>query len=340
MAQAPQMGPAVGAFRHGGRLREAMAAHPDAPRPWLDLSTGINPEPWPGPRAPADALRRLPDPSELADLETVAARAFGVADPGRLVAVAGAEAALRLLPDVVGRGQVGLLAPIYGGHLEAWAASAPVSIASLDDPRADAADVLVLVNPNNPDGRRIERDVLAVLAAERSDQGRWTIVDESFVEVAPELSVADLEIDRLVTLRSFGKFYGLPGARLGFLIGNKVFSREFRVLLGDWPISADALALGLGAYADAAWRVSARAWLADQARAVDAVLASAGLEVAGGCDLFRWVAPPDAHDLFSRLCAQGVLTRPFADRADRLRIGLPSGNDFNRFRQIFEAVNL
>lgn len=323
----------IGAFRHGGRLREAMAAHPDAPRPWLDLSTGINPEPWTGPRASAEDLRRLPDPMALAELEAVAARAFGVADAGRVVAVSGAEAALRLLPGLIGGGEAALLAPIYGGHGEAWAGSSHVP--TLDDAQAD---VLVLVNPNNPDGRRIDRETLAALAAERSDAGRWTIVDESFVEVAPELSVADLEIDRLVTLRSFGKFYGLPGARLGFLIGNKIFSREFRALLGDWPVSADAIALGLGAYADEAWRAATRSWLVEQAQAVDATLTTAGFEVLGGCDLFRWVAIDDAHDLFARFCAEGILVRPFADRPDRLRIGLPSRNDFKRFEQALQKV--
>ena len=326
--------PTIGAFRHGGRLREAMAAFPDAPRPWLDLSTGINPEPWSGQRAPADALRRLPDPHDLAELETVAACAFGVADAGRVVATSGAEAALRLLPGLIGGGAVALLAPIYGGHKEAWPSAELIT--SIDD----RADVLVLVNPNNPDGRQITRDDLTALAAERSDAGRWTVVDESFGEVAPDLSVADLEIDRLVTLRSFGKFYGLPGARLGFLIGNKIFSKEFRVLLGDWPVGADALALGLEAYADDAWRQLTRAWLATQAGAVDAVLADAGLKVLGGCDLFRWVETPDAHGLFTRLCGQGVLTRPFADRPDRLRIGLPSRNDFKRFERALQAVSL
>jgi cobalamin biosynthetic protein CobC len=330
--------PPIGAFRHGGRLREAAAAYPDAPKPWLDLSTGINPEPWAGARASADDLRRLPDPSALADLKAVAAQAFGVADPGRVVAVSGAEAALRLLPSLTGGGEAALLAPIYGGHLEAWTASAPSLVATLDDPLVARADVLVLVNPNNPDGRRIERADLAALAAKRSDEGRWTIVDESFVEVAPELSVADLEIDRLVTLRSFGKFYGLPGARLGFLIGNKIFSRDSRALLGDWPIGADALALGLGAYADEAWRATSRDWLAHQAAAVDTALADAGLRALGGCDLFRWIEAPDAHDLFGRLCAGGVLTRPFADRPDRLRIGLPSRRDFKRFERILQAA--
>lgn len=326
----------IGAFRHGGRLREAMAAYPDAPRPWLDLSTGINPEPWSGQRAPADALRRLPDPHELTELETVAARAFGVADPGRVAATSGAEAALRLLPGLIGGGQAALLAPIYGGHTESWSGASLVT--SLDDPKAIAADVLVLVNPNNPDGRRIEREALAVLASKRSDAGQWTLVDESFGEVAPELSVAGLEIDRLVTLRSFGKFYGLPGVRLGFLIGNKIFAREFRVLLGDWPVGADALAMGREAYADDAWRVRTRMWLKAQAAAVDMALTEAGLTPLGGCDLFRWVEAPDAHDLFAQLCAQGVLTRPFAERPDRLRFGLPSRNDFNRFERALQAV--
>ncbi len=330
--------PTIGAFRHGGRLREAMAAFPDAPRPWLDLSTGINPEPWSGQRAPADALRRLPDPHDLSELERVAARAFGVADAGRVVATSGAEAALRLLPGLVGGGHVALLAPIYGGHAESWAASTPSLVTSLNDPRAVSADVLVLVNPNNPEGRRIGREALAALAAGRSDAGRWTVVDESFGEVAPELSVADLEIDRLVTLRSFGKFYGLPGVRLGFLIGNKIFAREFRVLLGDWPVGADALAMGLEAYADDAWRIRTRTWLAGQVGAVDAALAKAGLKPLGGCDLFRWVETADAHGVFTRLCAEGVLTRPFADRLDRLRIGLPSRNEFKRFERALQAV--
>jgi cobalamin biosynthetic protein CobC len=330
--------PIIGAFRHGGRLREAMAAYPDAPRPWLDLSTGINPEPWAGQRAPADALRRLPDPAALAELEAAAARAFGVEDAARVVAVPGAEAALRLLPTLLDGARVALAAPIYGGHAEAWAARAPIAVSTLSDPGARDADVLVLVNPNNPDGRRISRADLVVLAEERSAAGRWTVVDESFVEVAPELSVASLAIERLIVLRSFGKFYGLPGARLGFVIGGKAFARHLRVLLGDWPLGADALALGLGAYADDIWRATARAWLAAQAADVDAVLAEVGLKTVGGCDLFRWVEVADAHAVFQRLCEQGVLTRPFVDRTDRLRVGLPSRNDFSRFRQVFQAV--
>lgn len=326
--------PHIGAFRHGGRLHEAMAAYPDAPGPWLDLSTGINPEPWAGPRASVEALTRLPDPRDLAALETVAAKAFGVDDPARVVAVAGAEAGLRLVVGML-QGRAALVGPIYGGHTEAWGGRG-MAVPALDQARD--ADVLVLVNPNNPDGRQVARAELEALARSRSAAGRWTIVDESFGEVAPELSVADLAIERLIVLRSFGKFYGLPGARLGFLILNKALAAKLRLVLGDWPLGADALALGLGAYADTGWRAQARVRLAAQARALDGVLAGAGLTVLGGCDLFRWVEAPDAHGLFARLCAQCVLTRPFSDRPDRLRFGLPSEKDFNRLRLAFEAI--
>ncbi len=322
--------PHIGAFRHGGRLHEAMAAYPDAPWPWLDLSTGINPAPWPGPRAPDKALTRLPDPRDLARLEVTAAKAFGVADPARVVAIAGAEAGLRLLVGLL-HGQAALVGPIYGGHTEAWG-DRGMAVPSADE----AADILVLVNPNNPDGRRIERAELTALAQARSAAGRWTIVDESFGEVAPELGVADLEIERLIVLRSFGKFYGLPGARLGFLILNNELALKVRAMIGDWPASADALTLGLGAYADVTWQATTRAFLASEAQALDALLTQAGLTVLGGCDLFRWVEAEDAHGLFARLCARGVLTRPFATLPDRLRFGSPLRRDFNRLSEALQ----
>lgn len=330
--------PHLGAFRHGGRLREAMAAYPEVREPWLDLSTGINPEPWPGARASDRALRSLPDPSALAELETVAGRAFGIPDPRRVVAVGGVDIALRLLALLLGEGEVALAAPIYSGHVEAWTGRKPQMIAAIDDRRGGDADILVLVNPNNPDGRQVGRDALADLAAARSAQGRWTIVDEAFVETTPHLSVADLKIERLVVLRSFGKFYGLPGARLGFVICSNILSQQLRVVLGDWPVSADALALGLGAYADQAWRATTAACLAAQARNVDAVLSAAGFGVLGGCDLFRWVEAPDAHRLFAHLCAQGILTRPFAEYPTRLRVGIPSRQNLERLRQALQAV--
>ncbi|MDB5457343.1 MAG: threonine-phosphate decarboxylase [Caulobacter sp.] len=325
------------AFRHGGRLAEAAAAFPDAPKPWIDLSTGINPRSWRGSRAPAAALRRLPDPADLAALEATAARAFGVADPARVVAVPGSEAGLRLLPGLIGAATVDIAGPTYGSHVQAWAGATVAVI-----PRAvladSAADVLVVVNPNNPDGATTDAKALAALAERRADRGQWLIVDEAFVEAAPHLSVANQAVDRLVVLRSFGKVYGLPGARLGFVVADPAIAAGLRARLGDWPLSADAIALGRATYADAAWRARTVPWLHGQAQRLDGLLRATGFEIVGGTSLFRLAAAPDAAERFARLAAAGVLTRPFDYAPTWLRFGLPEAGDWARVRAALEDL--
>lgn len=318
------------AIRHGGRLRDAQQAYPHAPAPWLDLSTGISPWAWNGPRASRFDLRRLPDPADLLDLERAAARSFGV-EPERVVATAGAEAGISLLAATLGLDVVDIVSPTYGGHAQAWRASgAAVQSASAADAFFSRAPGLVIVNPNNPDGRAWLRGDLLRLATERSARAAWTIVDEAFVEVQPTLSVAAAANDRLVVLRSFGKFYGLAGVRLGFVIAAPALAARLRSRLGDWPVCADAIALGRGAYADDAWADGQRARLARSAARLDRLLRRAGFEIVGGTSLFRLTASVDAGRRFERLCAAGILTRPFKRDGTWLRFGLPGPRDWSR----------
>jgi cobalamin biosynthetic protein CobC len=321
--------------RHGGQLAEAAAAFPAAPQPWLDLSTGINPHPWAGPRADAAALRRLPDPAETAALEAAAAMAFGVADAGRVAAVPGAEAGLRLLPRLTGARSVAIVSPTYGGHAEAWrAAGREVRLIGPGEPAGDV-EALLIVNPNNPDGRQTPREALIRLAAEGR---RWLIVDESFVEVAPELSVAASAGGRLVVLRSFGKFYGLPGARLGFVVADPAVIVGVRAAFGDWPVCADAIAAGGAAYADGAWAAQTRARLGDGAARLDRLLARAGFEIVGGTPLFRLASSPNAAAWFERLARAGVLVRPFEAQPAWLRFGPPGAEpDWTRLQNVLEG---
>lgn len=321
----------VSATVHGGRLAAAMAAYPRAPRPWLDLSTGINPEPWRGPRAPYELLSRLPDPLRIAELEAAAAVAFGVADAARVVAVAGAEAGLRLLPRVLGADAVDVVSPTYSSHEAAWRSGlAQVFRITAERIRASAADVLLLVNPNNPDGHAVDRDLLEAVVVSRARRRLWTVVDESFVETRPELSVAGVASDRLVVLRSFGKFYGLPGLRLGFVIAPPELAVRLREVQGEWPVSAEAAFMGIKAYGDMAWREAMRDSLARDAADLDDLLEARGLRVLGGTSLFRLASAPDACAVFKGLCRAGVLTRPFARREEWIRFGLPRREDFAR----------
>ena len=320
----------AGAFlRHGGRLAAARGAFPDAPAPWLDLSTGINPRPHRARRADPAALRRLPDPEEVAALEAAAAAAFGVS-PDRVAATPGTEAALRALPRVLGARSAAIVSPTYGGHAEAWRlAGARVSHGSWDEARHSAAEAVVLVNPNNPDGAQVRGP----------DVGdRWLIVDEAFVETAPELSLAPtLSSRRTVILRSFGKFYGLPGVRLGFVIAEPGLAGRIGAQFGDWPVSAEAIAAGLAAYTDDAWRERTRLRLARDAARLDALLGANGFEVLGGTSLFRLAAAPDAGRRFEALARRGVLTRPFPDQPTWLRFGLPKPKDWPRLKAALEG---
>jgi cobalamin biosynthetic protein CobC len=324
----------AGFAHHGGRLGAARAAYSHAPQPWIDLSTGINPKSYPAPRARGATLNRLPDTAELSRLEAVAAAAFGVGDPQRVVATGGTEPALRLLPYVLGQRVAVVAGPTYGSHADGWeragVPSRVVPDSQLEDSIADQA-ALVVVNPNNPDGRIIGRDRLRHLHDAAGARGGVLVVDEAFAEVTPESSVADIagsnEAQHLVVLRSFGKFYGLAGLRLGFVVGAPRLMGLIRSVIGDWPVSVDALVAGLAAYADREWAERTRVQLARSARRLDGLLSRHGFEVVGGTSLYRLVRADDAPVRFERLAAAGILTRPFQHDRSLLRFGLPGSAD-------------
>ena len=311
---------------HGGRLVEARTAFPHAPSPWIDLSTGISPWAWSGPRASRSDLQRIPDPADLRRLEQTAAAAFGV-DADRVVATSGVEAGIGLLAATLGLSVVDIVSPTYGGHAQAWAAAGASARAIGAVNLASRVAGLVVVNPNNPDGRVLLR--AEVLDVARDRRG-WTIVDEAFVETQPQLSVADAALERLVVLRSFGKFYGLPGVRLGFVIAPPDLVPDLRARLGAWPVGADAIALGLGAYADSGWAQRQRRRLDKAAARLEHLLIAAGFRLVGGTSLFKLTARDDAADRYRRLAELGVLARPFAEQPTWLRFGLPAPADWDR----------
>ena len=335
---------AAGRFaHHGGRLAAARSLFPDVPQPWVDLSTGINPRSYPAPRASQRARNRLPEPAELARLEAVAAAAFGVTDPARVVATAGTECALRLLPQIVNLRASVIVGPTYGSHADAWTrAGALTQTIVLEEVRAHAerAACLTIVNPNNPDGCSVERSRLLELHDSLARHGGTLIVDEAFAEVVPEISVAAeagaAAAPKLIVLRSFGKFFGLAGLRLGFIVAATPLAATIRGLIGEWPVSSDALAAGLAAYADVRWMNRERTLLEKSAQRLDALLTLNGFELAGGTSLFRLARAPDARERFTRLLAAGILVRPFDYAPDLLRFGLPRGRE--QWRRLAAAL--
>jgi cobalamin biosynthetic protein CobC len=327
-------------MRHGGDLSQPVEAYGIAADDWLDLSTGINPHPYTGDPDRDETTecpdRRLPDPAMLETLLTTARAAYDVPDDLALCAAPGSEILIRIQPWLM-RGDTALLPTTYRSYREAWA-SAGGSIELLADDDFDALPAttsIALVNPNNPDDRWI--DLGRLMACARSRRGpACLIVDEAYADAHPDLSLVPhlRTADPAIVLKSFGKFYGLPGLRLGFAVGAPELIRPIAAMLGDWPVSASALRTGCAALADTDWRTAMRQRLADEAARLDTFLASAGLEIVGGTALFRLVSHPSAQQVQDHLARSGIWVRIFDEAPDLIRIGLPGGRDQSeRLRQ-------
>jgi cobalamin biosynthetic protein CobC len=313
---------------HGGRIDIAASLYPMAPGPWIDLSTGINPICWPAPPLSAALYQRLPLAAETARLVAAAAQAYGCPDNAAIVPVPGSEIAIRLLPRLNGVTRVGILAPTYGSHAAAWrAAGAEVhELDALPEQRRHDLQTLVVVNPNNPDGRVIAPAELVAFAQAWTMTGRRLIVDEAFADVRPEASL--LSLPRLpagtVVLRSFGKFFGLAGLRVGFVVVAKAEAAVWSDLMGDWPLSGPACEIATSALRDAAWIAATRTRLAADRQRLDRILVEAGLQPIGGTDLFGLFEAADQFDWLDHFARVGILVRGFADAPRHYRFGLPA----------------
>lgn len=323
---------------HGGNLAVARVRFKGAPEPWLDLSTGINPIAYPVPDIPAAAWARLPEPAAVAALEAAAARAYGAGTAEMVVAAPGTQALIQVLPRLHPARDVRILGFTYAEHAKAWRrhGATVTTVGSLQD--LAGADVAVVVNPNNPDGRLVEPERIKAFAADNTHG--LLVLDEAFADVlGAGASILPHLPGTSIVLRSFGKTYGLAGARLGFAVATPRWADMMRRELGPWAVAGPAIAVGQVALEDAAWLNEATARLRRDAGRLDELLAGAGLVVAGGTPLFRFVRAGDALRAFTALARQGVLVRRFDGLPGVLRVGLPgSEDDWERLAERLAAV--
>lgn len=303
---------------HGGNLDHARQRFGGRADDWIDLSTGINRLPYPVDEISAHHWQALPSRSEIDALHRAARHAYGTAAP--VVAMGGAQAAIQLLPQLAPGGRVGILAPTYNEYAPVLSAAGweVEEVWELD--ALVGSDLAIVVNPNNPDGRRhAPKDLLALLPR----VGRL-VIDESFVDAVPELSLAS-EADRpgLLILRSIGKFYGLAGLRLGFAFGNAADIGKLAAMSGPWPVSGAAIAIGCRALRDDAWAKATSARLARDCVRLDEMVQSQGWQLVGGAPLFRLYETPGALAAQQKLAQGQIWSRVFAQNPTWLRLGLP-----------------
>ena len=316
---------------HGGGLDHAIARHGGAQADWLDLSTGINPHAYPVGRIEPQAWTRLPMDGDLQRLLAAARRAYSVPDHADIVATPGAQAAIGWIPRLLPGATATVLTPEVGTYGE-FAQCCKTSGRRVRHARGcgDVADDETLVfaaRPNNPDGSVIAQAELLALCERMARRGGFVIVDESFCDATPELGLAATAPANLpanlILLRSFGKFFGLAGLRLGFLIAAPAVARSLATALGPWGVSGPAIAVGARALADEA-RISAmRTRLARESAKLAKVLAGAGLEIVGANPLFVLARHPAAATVGEQLARRHILVRTFDDRPSLIRFGLP-----------------
>lgn len=314
---------------HGGDLEAARRLFPDAPKPFIDLSTGINPNPYPLPPLPAELFARLPDAAATARLAAAAATSYGAPSAAHVVPAPGTQILLPLVAGLVRPGRAAILSPTYNEHARAARLAGHSVIAARESVALGDADLAIVTNPNSPDGRLIEREALLALDAKLRARGGVLVVDEAFMEVGPPgFSLAgDVGRGNLIVLRSFGKFFGLAGIRLGFALLDQPSAVRLAAMLGPWAVSGPALAIGTAALADTAWIEMTRHRLMAASGRLDGILIGAGLGIPGGTALFRLVRTPAAPALFHHLGRAGILVRKFPENATWLRFGLPADED-------------
>lgn len=284
---------------------------------WLDLSTGINPVAYPLGVIPPEAWCALPDRAAQSALVAAARTFWQVPDSAAVLAIPGASAAIAMIPRLAQPGRVHIPAPTYNEHAAAFTAAGWQNAATPQDAQAQ-----VVVHPNNPDGRVFRAANL---------HGPLRVIDESFCDVMPDASLIDQagKVGTLV-LKSFGKFWGLAGLRLGFVIGDPALVAHLEQMLGPWPVAGPAIAIGTRALRDLDWAASTRIRLATDAARLDHMAQRVGAKPLGGTTLFRLFDVSDAAHWQTRLAHHHIWSRVFPYNSRWLRLGLPAPDQWDR----------
>lgn len=323
-------------LEHGGRLRNAARQYAIAEAHWLDLSSGLAPWPFDVPAIAPRAWARLPETDD--GLEQAACDYYGAM---HVLPVAGSQMAIQLLPRLRRAGKVGVLSPCYAEHAEAWRRSGYIVREVLEpevDFFLDSLDVLVVVNPNNPTGLLLSPERLLDWHARLAQRGGWLVVDEAFMDNTPHLSLAPFADQiGLIVLRSFGKFFGLAGVRLGFVLAERKLLKLLAEQVGPWAVSGPTRVLGQACLTDTEGHTRQRIRTDEAGERLALLLEQYGSKPQGGCALFQWLITERAEALHEFMARRGILLRLFTHNSS-LRFGLPADEaDWQRLEQALEA---
>lgn len=248
---------------HGGNVYAAARDLRRSVRTILDFSASINPlGPSPDVRRTLAAGMRLiehyPDP-DCVSLRRVLASRWKLS-PEHFVIGNGSTELIDLIPRALQIRSALIVGPTFSEYADALH-RAGVRIRAVLAMRSDgyrpplekvmryfrlhgkkgqAPDCIFLCNPNSPTGQACEGSELMSVIKKADRLRTWIVLDETFVEYCHECSMLPClsRYPRLLLLRSFTKFYALPGLRIGYSVSSPRTAAVLRQSQPPWSVNA------------------------------------------------------------------------------------------------------
>ena len=319
---------------HGGDIDNAIKKYGGNKDNWIDLSTGINPHYYPYKLINIRELQNLPCKNDIDNLNKLAKKYFQTTACVR--AVSGAQGGINILPFLFPNKTVSILSPTYNEYQNVFSNSLKKIINVKNLSELKKSQIAIICNPNNPDGKLYSNEDLLKI----SKNVEYLIIDESFMDQYPRKSLSHKLDDQtnILILRSFGKFFGLAGIRLGFLISNKEIDKKIQFLVGTWPISNVAINVASKALIDDVWIMNTISFLKEGSYFLDCLASEISWKVVGGTNLYRLYETPNADDAQYKLANFKIWSRRFTYSKKWIRLGIPKKKDFKKVSEIFKKI--
>ncbi|MEL0629097.1 threonine-phosphate decarboxylase [Psychromonas aquatilis] len=333
------------AIIHGGQLSKVAKQFGIPEQEWLDLSTGIAPFSYTIPEIPEKIWQDLPTISP-----SLITAAQGYYQAEFCWPVAGSQQLIEKLPSLwndknsaIKSAQVkhAYLPKVgYKEHQRAWSLAGyqlHFYQGVLPD-NIEKNSVVVVINPNNPLTDTFSIQQLTQLRKHCQQQQALLIIDEAFADIfPPEFSFIphiNNEYEDLIVLRSFGKFFGLAGIRIGFVCTTEIWRDIIKESIGPWSINGPALFIAEQALQDISWQILQKDRLQSQSEKMHQLLLTyfptARIKTNA---LFVTVFMENAKQIYQRLCESAVYVR-LTDEQDALRIGIAEPKQFIELKSI------
>lgn len=332
-------------FNHGGDLFKIQKLYPNATQPWIDLSTGLNPIPYPwelkiSQQELSSSAHKLPQKKDLEECITEWTKYLNVSEANEWLLMAGSQAFINITPRLFPGHKCLIVAPSYNEHERVWlCAERDYKLITPDELSSNISNpntLLIITNPNNPDGYIWGKSNILEIGHTLSKNNGFLIVDEAFADLKPEISLARNKLPKnILLLRSLGKFFGLAGLRLGIARLPEEIKRKTELEIGPWSVNALAVLIAKHALRDSNWISNTRIKLMSDAMKLSDILLKSGFQIIGKTDLFQLVEHRNFKAINKKLNQNGIYVRTFEEGRNIMRLGLPKNEkEFLRLKEI------